>query len=665
MNDGTMVYVGRKDMQVKINGQRIELGDIESNLAVCFGVKRGVILFPSHGPFSRQLVAVLEVETGNKTAAEHPKMTVSFSEKVDNIQRELATKIPSVMLPKHWVDVDTLVHNGFPLSASGKADRKQIITCLEAQPEREPNSIDEPVQVFEGATAILPGETPAYELAEKIASLVSSKSSSTPTLSTSFNNVLLHASGLDSLNMMSLMHFAHMRYRIKISMQLLMDEKTSIRTLAAFITDSTRRQNDMTSPPSPKFNGRVDIMAQVNRYDKKLLQLSRRYHKSEVHHSYKKDNDIKVFLTGGNGYLGTQILRQLLERRDVSCVTTLVRSTNTQAAKIRVIEAARKALWWTEFHESKLEVWVGDLSESQLGLEQEQWDLLSDGYSFDVIIHNGATVHWNKSYSALEPVNVGSTAQLLGLAVRYQSLRFAYVSGGRQWRSDTERDEDIAHELADSMGYSQTKFVAEVLVKRAAGRCSPTRRNIAVFRPGLIIGTPTEGVANLDDYIWRITSASIDIGAYNADDEEAWLHVSDAAETAAAAINAALNPNLQANVVKNQEDGMTWGMFWGLIQASGYDVRPITASEWFPAVRKDISERQEAHPLWPLAHLLDDDSMKWDIHIDHPRDCPVQLKVAVKKNLEFLMQVRFLPAVGMTLKPNVGPGVRFQRSGFK
>ncbi|KZL82538.1 amino acid adenylation domain-containing protein [Colletotrichum incanum] len=663
-NDGNMVYVGRKDMQVKINGQRIELGDIESNLAVCLWVKRGVVLFPSCGPFSRQLVAVLELEMSHKTADGLPRMSTFFNKKVDSIRRELAGKIPSVMLPSHWVDVNALCRSGFPLSASGKVDRKQIITSLEAHSKRGSSIVEEPARASEESSVILPDEITAYELAGKIASLIPFKSSSGSTLLRGFDDLLLHASGLDSLNMMSLMHFIRMKYRTGISMQILMDEKTSIRTLAALIIGSSPRQNEISEFPFQASGGGVDIMGQINRYDDELLQLSRKYHGTAIRKPVKKDNDIKVFLTGASGYLGTQILRQLLERRDVSCVTTLVRSRNLQAARNRVIEAARKTLWWTEFHEDKLEVWVGDLSQPKLGLEHDQWDLLSDGYSFDVIIHNGAVVHWNKSYSALESVNVGATAQLLGLTIQHPSLRFTYVSGGRQWKNGCEKDEEVAHELANSMGYSQTKFVAEVLVKRAAERCPPTGRNIAVFRPGLIIGTPTEGVANLDDYIWRLTAANIEIGAYNADDDDAWLHVSDAATTAAAAIHTAFNTMSHATAVKNQEDGMTWGAFWRLIQASGFNIRPIPASEWVPAIRKDVSARQEAHPLWPLAHLLDG-SMGWDFHSGHPRDCPVQLKVAVRRNLEYLTKVAFLPAAGLALEPDTRRGIIFRRSSFK
>ncbi|KAK1981583.1 non-ribosomal peptide synthetase [Colletotrichum cereale] len=662
--DGNMVYVGRKDMQVKINGQRIELGDIESNLAGCLEVNRGVVLFPTYGPFSGQLVAVLELQMGHDAAAGISHMNAYFNKKVDKIRRELATKVPNIMLPTHWVDAITLWRDGFPLSASGKLDRKQIGTYLEAQSKERQAVLDEPVKAIGGPAAILPEEIPAYDLAVKIASLVPLKPSSRSSISRGVDDFFLHMAGLDSLNMMSLMHFIHMKYRTKVTMQLLMDETTTIRTLAALITGPSTSRDDITNTSFSAASGRVNILAQVSWYDEKLLQLSEKHDGTAFEHHDEKDNNIRVFLTGASGYLGTQILRQLLESCNVSRVTTLVRSADPDTAKSRVIEAARKAQWWTEFHEDKLEAWVGDLSQAQLGLQHEQWGLLSDGQSFDVVIHNGAVVHWNKSYSALEAVNVGSTAQLLGLAIQHPSLRFAYVSGGRQWKRDSEPDEDVARELADSMGYSQTKFVAEVLVKRAAERCPSATRNIAVFRPGLIIGTPTEGLANLDDYVWRLTSANINIGAYNADDEGAWLHVSDAATTAAAVIQTALNPQSQAHAVKNQEDGMTWGAFWGLVQSAGYSIRPTPASEWLLAVRRDISKRQEAHPLWPLAHLLDDGSMEWGLHSNKPEDCALRLKVAIRRNLEFLVQAGFLPAVELIAKTATEPGIAFRQSGY-
>jgi thioester reductase-like protein len=98
----------------------------------------------------------------------------------------------------------------------------------------------------------------------------------------------------------------------------------------------------------------------------------------------------------------------------------------------------------------------------------------------------------------LEAVNVLSTIELLHLSVTSSRPRLLYVSGGRQWFSEEEDDEDVAKELATSIGYSQTKFVSEVVVKRASCHCERGYSNLAVVKPGLVIGTPHEGTANID-----------------------------------------------------------------------------------------------------------------------------------------------------------------------
>ncbi|OHF00689.1 amino acid adenylation domain-containing protein [Colletotrichum orchidophilum] len=583
MADGSMIYVGRKDLQVKLNGQRIELGDIESDLVGCKSVKSGIVVFPSSGPFSQQLVAVLELEGESDRPIGLRHIISRFNIVAEKVRQELAGKLPSIMLPAHFVDVATLSAERFPLSSSAKIDRRQVTAWLEQLSVRESEILDNSAPIPSTVATIQSDELPAYELAEKIMDLVPQRTYSPGSRLGGFDDVLLNTSGLDSLNMMSLMHFIRLKYHVRVSMQLLMDEQTSIRKLAAFIIQAA--SNESVPPIAQAIN------------------------------------------------------------------TGLVRGATPEAAKSRVLEAAQKSLWWTEFHDEKLDVWIGDLAKPMLGLGQEQWDLLGDGQTFDVIIHNGAIVHWNKSYATLEAVNIQSTVQLLNIAVQNPALHFAYVSGGRQWKGIQEQDEDVAQELSDAMGYSQTKFVSEVLVKRAAERCQLVRRrNIGVFRPGLIIGTPAEGVANLDDYIWRLTAANIEMGIYNVDEEQAWLHLSDAATISEAAISTAFSPESLASPVTQHEEGMTWGTFWRLVKGMGYDIRPMRAAEWLSEVKKDISRRKEKHPLWPLAHLLEDGSMDWEATANDHRDCPLQLKVAIKKNIEALVTVGFLPAARRELE---------------
>ena len=147
---------------------------------------------------------------------------------------------------------------------------------------------------------------------------------------------------------------------------------------------------------------------------------------------HNSDKLVTVFLTGGNGFLGTQLLRQLIEDSRVARVIALVRGKTDDEARRRTVNAAMKALWWTGSHHSELCVWAGNLGMPQLGLDSSRWTVLAEGAMVDMVIHCGATVHWGMSYQALEAVNVGSTMQLLRLAIAAPRIAFVYVPGGRE-----------------------------------------------------------------------------------------------------------------------------------------------------------------------------------------------------------------------------------------
>ncbi|RMU92117.1 hypothetical protein, partial [Pseudomonas coronafaciens] len=62
--DGNIEYLGRNDDQVKIRGFRVELGEIESQLAVCPGVREAVVLAREYSPGDKRLVAYLTAQEG-------------------------------------------------------------------------------------------------------------------------------------------------------------------------------------------------------------------------------------------------------------------------------------------------------------------------------------------------------------------------------------------------------------------------------------------------------------------------------------------------------------------------------------------------------------------------------------------------------------------------
>lgn len=129
-SDGSIRYVGRRDTQVKIRGQRIEISEIEKHLAAHHLVQQSVVLVPGSGPATKRLVATIVAENllGEKVElggiqALHGK---DKDAAINDLQAYLGSRVPSYMTPNEW-----LVITKMPLTTSGKADRKALTRWVE------------------------------------------------------------------------------------------------------------------------------------------------------------------------------------------------------------------------------------------------------------------------------------------------------------------------------------------------------------------------------------------------------------------------------------------------------------------------------------------------------------------------------------------------------
>jgi len=104
--NGDIEFLGRRDGQVKINGHRVELGEIEAALL-------------GHGQVVNSLVRLWPAPDGRKTLtayiiAKRPLEPVA-------LKRHLAGLLPSHMIPTAYVFMER-----FPLNANGKLDPKAL-----------------------------------------------------------------------------------------------------------------------------------------------------------------------------------------------------------------------------------------------------------------------------------------------------------------------------------------------------------------------------------------------------------------------------------------------------------------------------------------------------------------------------------------------------------
>ncbi|OBR08016.1 Non-ribosomal peptide synthetase [Colletotrichum higginsianum IMI 349063] len=163
-SDGSINYVGRKDTQLKIHGQRVEVGDIEQHLRVCMAqIVQGGIGVASPPPVAVELLHKQEeqqhgsevlaafivvgdgdgyagesrdascVSDGNRRqqdrdrgrtsldlVASDPRALAGFRSLVERIRRS-TLPLPSYMIPRIFVPLKTL-----PTTTAGKLDRRAL-----------------------------------------------------------------------------------------------------------------------------------------------------------------------------------------------------------------------------------------------------------------------------------------------------------------------------------------------------------------------------------------------------------------------------------------------------------------------------------------------------------------------------------------------------------
>lgn len=125
---GEIVFVGRKDTQVKLRGQRVELGEIESQLKARLPADVNVIaeVIAPLGSAKAQhtLVAFVAKQTTKRDDTkeiELEQLKPEMGEAVAKANAEVAEVLPRYMVPNAYIPV-----NFIPTLISGKTDRKRL-----------------------------------------------------------------------------------------------------------------------------------------------------------------------------------------------------------------------------------------------------------------------------------------------------------------------------------------------------------------------------------------------------------------------------------------------------------------------------------------------------------------------------------------------------------
>ncbi|KAE8321391.1 hypothetical protein BDV39DRAFT_210790 [Aspergillus sergii] len=122
MNDGSILFVGRKNTQVKVRGQWVELSEVENRARLCFpGESQVVVEYLADQSLLIGFVSYLMLPD-----------TTEFQQKASLARHAMLDHLPEYMIPSAFIPVSQI-----PLGPTGKVDRRQLSDIIRALSPQE------------------------------------------------------------------------------------------------------------------------------------------------------------------------------------------------------------------------------------------------------------------------------------------------------------------------------------------------------------------------------------------------------------------------------------------------------------------------------------------------------------------------------------------------
>jgi L-aminoadipate-semialdehyde dehydrogenase len=325
-----------------------------------------------------------------------------------------------------------------------------------------------------------------------------------------------------------------------------------------------------------------------------------------------------VLLTGATGFLGSYILRELLEGPAKARVIVHVRAEDAEAGLSRVESTAAAYGLWSPEWSSRIEAVVGDISKPSLGVSQDTWNRLSD--SVNLIIHNGAHVNWMLPYSSLRAANVLSTLECIRLCAEGKPKRLSFVSStstlDTQHYVQLSRDVETGVLETDDLqgsrkgletGYGQSKWASEYIIRNAGVRGLTG----AIVRPGYVTGDPTSGISVTDDFLVRLWKGCLQVGARpditNTVNAVPVSQVSRIVVAAGLLLPTVTGQSLSVAQVTSHPR-LKLNEWIGALEHYGYHTPLVPYQDWRTKVVRYVEDKaNEEHALLPLFHFVTGD----------------------------------------------------------
>ena len=424
---GNLEYLGRNDSQVKIRGHRIEFGEIVDKLTGYPGVKQAVVVAKEYNDAENNY-------TDNKYLVAY--YVGSQEIEAAQLQDYLLTQLPEYMQPSVLMCLDKI-----PLTINGKINTKLL---------PEPN-IKQTVKY----------ETPSNEkesfICEAFARILRLKK-------IGINDDFFKLGG-NSIQAIRLNLILKTNFDIKVADIFDLKTPKKLAAKSQFGNDILKKKMEQVKL---FYKNKPRSLVLNNSLQKKLECYLSGVENLQTE-SYLVKPIKNVLLTGATGYLGCNILNQLLKLTDYN-IFLLIRADTQKEAASRVNEKFQ--FYFDEsldsFHNVRLFVVKADIEKHDFGLSLQEYQKLTA--KIDSVIHAAALVKHYGDNGQFYSANVQATINLLEFSKLTQLKDFHYISTYSIFQFELASDQEEVIYTEDDLPdnsvkwhniYSQTKFLGE------------------------------------------------------------------------------------------------------------------------------------------------------------------------------------------------------------
>ena len=465
--NGDLVLLGRidGDNQIKLGGIRINVEEIEE-----------AIVQASNGSISQAVVSARHTQS----TAESEVFLVSFVVLADSFTAPSPTDflkglasdlpLPQYMRPAAIIPVDSI-----PQNTSGKIDRISVKKLPISNIQVQENELEALAPIEETLRQLWKETIPQEVFSLHV---IDSKSD------------YFHVGG-SSINLVNLQALIKDRLEVPVHLHQLFEAST-LQGMAYRIKHMSSRFDE----------------APVNWEQEINSMLSATRPSIAIDTNAAPTGSHVVVLTGATGFIGKEILRQLVNDNNIRLIHCV--AVRTPSVQLPAIFAHHKVL-----------IHQGNLGAPLLGLSPS--DAAWVFSQADIIIHNGADVSFMKSYHSLKLTNVASTEELVKLALPRQ-IPFHFISSASVTRLAAQNsfgESSVASYSPPSVpndGYTAAKWICEVYLERVNRQFDLP---VWIHRPSSVTG-PGAPELDLMDNVMRYSQKTKKIP-----DSQSWSGVFD------------------------------------------------------------------------------------------------------------------------------------------